>query len=116
MVSFISTFPPIMCGIGTYTSYLVNNMPPDHWKVFSFKLDELESTDDILSSRERVSYEISLSHPQIPPSAKDEVLWFQHAFGMWGRESPAFTEMVNQAKRKKKKVIASFHTIHFESE
>jgi len=91
-------------------------MPSDHWKVFSFKLDELASTDDILSSRERVSYEISLSHPQIPPSAKDEVLWFQHAFGMWGRESPAFTEMVNQAKRKKKKVIASFHTIHFESE
>jgi len=63
-----------------------------------------------------VSYEISLSCPHLPSFVNDQVLWFQHAFGMWGRESPSFVRLINEAKSNKKKVIATFHTIHFESD
>ena len=116
MINFISTFPPIMCGIGTYTNYLVNKICAEDWRVTSFRLAELLTTDHTWRFNSRVSYQISLSHPHLPPSLEGDLLWFQHAFGMWGRESPAFLQLVKEAKEKKKKVIASFHSIHFESD
>lgn len=114
MINFFSTFPPMMCGIGTYTEYLVSKIPQESWKVTSFELDEFLRTDESSRFKDRVSYEISLSSPHLPP-IEDKVLWFQHSFGMWGRESPAFIQLVKEAKDKGKKVISSFHTIHFES-
>nr|MBC8276361.1 hypothetical protein [Chloroflexota bacterium] len=115
MINFVSTFPPMMCGIGTYTGYLVSKMAKENWSVTSFKLDEFLRTDQSFHFNDRVAYEICLSNPHLPAS-NVELLWFQHAFGMWGEESPAFLHLVEEAKTRKKKVIASFHTIHFESD
>jgi len=115
MINFVSTFPPMMCGIGTYTEYLVSKMTKGNWSVTSFKLDEFLGTGQSFQFNDRVAYEISLSDPHLPAS-KAELHWFQHAFGMWGEESPAFLHLVEEAKSRKKKVIASFHTIHFESD
>jgi len=115
MINFVSTFPPMMCGIGTYTEYLVSKMARENWSVTSFKLDEFLRTGQPFQFNDRVAYEISLSDPHLPAS-KAELHWFQHAFGMWGEESPAFLHLVEEAKGRKKKVIASFHTIHFESD
>jgi len=86
-----------------------------NWSVSSFKLDEFLRTGQSFQFNDRVAYEISLSDPHLPAS-KAELHWFQHAFGMWGEESPAFLHLVEEAKSRKKKVIASFHTIHFESD
>lgn len=118
MINFVSTFPPIMCGIGAYTKYLVTKMAKENWSVTSFKLDTFLRTGQSFQFNDRVAYEISLSDPCLPPSLDAELLWFQHAFGMWGdeRESPAFLHLVEEAKRRKKKVIATFHTVHFESD
>ena len=44
MINFVSTFPPMMCGIGTYTNYLVSKMIKVNWSVSSFKLDEFLRT------------------------------------------------------------------------
>ncbi len=115
MINFISTFPPLVCGIGTYTSYLVAKMPDKGWKVFSFKLDELSRTGDSTSYKDRVLYEISILSPYLSPCLKGDLLWFQHSFGIWGKESSALIKMIKEAKAKKNKVIVSFHTIHFES-
>lgn len=115
MINFISTFPPLLCGIGTYTNYLVGKMPDKGWKVFSFKLDELSRTGDSTSYKDRVLYEISISNPHLPSCSKGDTLWFQHSFGMWGKESSALIKMIKEAKAKKNRVIVSFHTIHFES-
>ena len=115
MINFVSTFPPMMCGIGTYTEYLVSKMTKEKWSVTSFKLDEFLRTGQPFQFNDRVAYEICLSDPHLPAS-NAELLWFQHAFGMWGRESPAFLYLVDEAKSRGKKVIASFHTIHFESD
>ena len=51
------------------------------------ELDGVLGTDQSLQFNDRVAYEISLSHPHLPAS-KAELHWFQHAFGMWGGESP----------------------------
>ena len=114
-INFFSTFPPMMCGIGTYTKYVVSKIPKERWKVTSFELDEFSKIDEPFQFKDQVSYEISLSSPQLP-SLEEDVLWFQHSFGMWGgRESSAFLDLIKQAKDEGKKVISSFHTIHFES-
>ena len=115
MVTFVSTFPPIMCGIGTYTSYLVSSMPAETWSVMSFRPDEFFRTEHSCQLSDRVSYVLSLSDPSLPPGHAGDVLWFQHAFGMWGGDSTSFLHLAKEIKQQQKKVIASFHTIHFES-
>ena len=116
MINFVSTFPPMMCGIGTYTEYLVSKMTKEKWSVTSFKLDEFLRTGQPFQFNGRVAYELCLSDPHLPASLDAELLWFQHAFGIWGEESPAFLHLLEEAKTRKKKVIASFHTVHFESD
>jgi len=90
-------------------------MPDRSWKVFSLKLDELLRTGDRIPYKDKVFYEISISNPHLPSCSKGDTLWFQHSFGMWGKESSALQKMIKEAKAKKNRVIVSFHTIHFES-
>ena len=117
MISFVSTFPPIMCGIGAYTKYLTGNMPRDKWRMIAFKLDEFAKRNgDMDIERDRVNYFISLAKPSLPPLVDGDLLWFQHAFGMWGNVNTHFIKLIEEGKRWGKKVGASFHSIHFQSE
>jgi len=116
MVCFVSTFPPIVCGIGTYTKYLVNKLRPYEWKVLSFKVDEFLKSGEDTEFSGQVNYCLCLPYPTFPPSLDGRVLWFQHAFGMWGRNNLLFSRLIKEVKIRKKKVAASFHTIHFQSE
>lgn len=115
MITFVSTFPPIMCGIGTYTSYLVRSLPAETWRVMSFRQDEFFRSEEVRQLSDRVAYVLSASDPLLPPGRAGELLWFQHAFGMWGEHSQTFLQLVKDAKGQQRKVIASFHTIHSES-
>jgi len=116
MINFVSTFPPIMCGIGSYTKYLSSKMPKSCWGVTSLSLDGFLKAEEPFEFDKRVAYTISLSNPKLPSLLDGEVLWFEHAFGMWGRESPSFLKLIEEAKERQKKTIASFHTIHFQSD
>ncbi len=115
MISFISTFPPMMCGIGSYTKYLVSHMPSDSWRVISFKLDEFSQFPESSELDDRVSYELSLTDRALPSSPEGKVVWFQHAFGMWGEDPSYFLKFLKDAKERGGKVVASFHTVHFQS-
>ncbi len=117
MLSFVSTFPPAMCGIGTYTHYVTRPMPANAWRVIAFRLDEFSRCN---GERDweidpRVRYWIALEDPCLPPFLEGEVVWFQHSFGMWGRVNTHFVKLIGEAKDRGKKVGASFHTIHFQS-
>lgn len=118
MVTFVSTFPPAICGIGTYTKYLTDWMSEDQWSVITFKLDEFSKGGREIEYpfNERVTSWISLEHPSLPAKIYGEVLWFQHSFGMWGRMNTSFLKLIEEGKRRGKRVGASFHTIHFQSE
>ncbi len=117
MISFVSTFPPAMCGIGTYTHYLTRTMPKEKWEVIAFQLDEFSQCYGEREVKEgnSVRYHISLENPSLPKTILGDVLWFQHSFGMWGRTNTHFLKLIEYGKQRGKKVGASFHTIHFQS-
>jgi len=118
MFTFVSTFPPITCGIGTYTKYLSDHIPRHQWRVISFKLDEFFASDEALNPdlNGQVDYCLSFPFPSLPSFSDVELIWFQHAFGMWGEVNDHFINLLKETKRGGKKVVASFHTIHFQSE
>ncbi len=118
MISFVSTFPPAMCGIGTYTKYLTSFMPEDRWSVITFQPDEFSrcNGDFKIYEDRRIDYWISLDAPSLPSYIKGDLLWFQHSFGMWGRVDTHFLKLIEEGKLRGKKVGGSFHTIHFQSE
>jgi hypothetical protein len=92
-----------MCGIGTYSKYLVSKLPKGSFKIFSPKKDEFLTSDDLDDDfTNEVSFNISLSDPKLPSHLKEDLLWFQHSFGMWGKNSVAFIKLIRQAKQKKK--------------
>lgn len=107
-----------MCGIGTYTHYLTRNMPKEKWEVIAFQLDEFSCGDGEIEVKKNhsVKYHLSLENPFLPQMILGDVLWFQHSFGMWGRTNSHFLTLIEEGRRRGKKVGASFHTIHFQSE
>ena len=117
MITFVTTFPPIICGIGTYTKYVLDHIPPAYWKVISFNLDEFSISDESLAHKikDRVDFCLLFPNPSLPSLDGTNFLWFQHSFGMWGNVNDHFLGLLKEAKSRKIKTAASFHTIHFQS-
>ena len=102
VITFISTFPPMICGIGTYTKYLSDHIHPDLWRVVSFRLNEFSSSGEVLSPdvRKHVDYYFSFPNPSLPPYCEHGLLWFQHAFGMWGNSGDHFLTLLEEGRRR----------------
>jgi hypothetical protein len=99
--------------------YILEHTPTNCWKVISFNLDEFSTSGEALTPdpKDRIDYSLSFSHPTLPSvSDNNDLLWFQHAFGMWGNVNDHFLCLLQEAKRRGNKVAATFHTIHFQSE
>ncbi len=118
MICFISTFPPIICGVGTYTKYITDHLSSYQWKVVSFRLDDRFFSVADLSPpySDRVNY--CLSYPYCPFDTEEvgDFLWFQHSFGIWEDRNGYFLDLIEEAKKRKMRVGVSFHTVHFQSE
>lgn len=113
MIHFISTFPPIICGIGNYTKCLTSEMPEDTWHVISPQISEFACSGG--SCENHVSYTISLTDPHLPSDLDGDLLWFQHSFGMWGSPSNPFYKLIREAKERKNKIVATLQALHFQS-
>jgi glycosyltransferase involved in cell wall biosynthesis len=121
MINFVSTFPPIMCGIGTYMRYLVSAAGMN-WKVVSYNLDTCGSrtAESERGAQERVSYVIPNSFDRFDSMVLEEiknangVVWIQHSFGLW-KNDENFVQSIKGLKKEDKIVIVSLHTVHFQS-
>lgn len=115
MLHFVSTFPPMACGIGSYTSYVTEALPRATWKVTAFRPNQYSPGIPPDIGRVGVSYDLILGDARTLSVSGGDTMWFQHAFGMWGRRTEPLRDLIMKAKRSGARTICTFHTIHFES-
>lgn len=120
-ISLISPYKPIVCGIADYVDFLTESAPPAHWDVLSFDLgkygvrlreEQPSASDNVwygIPSRD--GYSAASITRGLRPRA-DQVLWFQHEFGIW-RDNARFISMMRDLDMPK---AVSLHTLHFQSD
>lgn len=119
-ITFISTYPPIMCGIASYLKNITKQLPEDIWQVISFKLRRSKSFKILPEGEKEPNTHYILSRTEfknvvkkVNQLANGSVIWIQHEFGIWGKDSSSkFIKFVSELKGKK---IITFHTLHFQS-
>ncbi len=123
-ICFVGTYPPMMCGIADYTSFLTRVMPSGYWGVLSFCLEDCEVPltagskpadgpvwHGIPGMREYSSEVILDGVNKLGLNRSDCVIWFQHEFNIW-QDSDAFVTMLKQLDMPR---IVTFHTLRFQS-
>jgi hypothetical protein len=119
-ISFVGPYKPIMCGIADYTDFVTQECPDGAWDVLSFDLDNYgvplssyRSLDNpvryCITSRTDFSANSILKY--LSPGG-DQVLWFQHEFGIWP-DSARFVGMLGDLHYPK---VVTPHTLHFQSD
>ena len=119
-ITFISTYPPIMCGIATYLKSIIEQLPEDSWQVISFKLNKSKNFKVFSEGEKELNthYILPWTEPKkaikkVNALVNGSVVWIQHTFGLWGNENSLnFIKFVSEIKSKK---IITLHSIHFQS-
>ena len=123
-ICFAGTYPPIMCGIADYTSFITSKLPAGKWGVLSFDLERYGAplVSDYVTVNDRVWYgiprrdEFSASLilnglKELGAKKEDSVLWLQHESGIWP-DSEKFVAMLRYLDMRK---VVTFHTLHYQS-
>jgi len=115
-ISFISTYPPIMCGIASYLKDITNYIKPEDYQVLTFKKSKsLKYTngEELPNTKYIIPYNAPLKAiNEINKLSKDSVVWIQHEFGIWHKQE----EFIDLVKKIKSKKIITLHTMHFQSD
>ena len=119
-ITFVTPYKPIICGIADYSDFILKESPLGKWAVLSFNLTNygipLNKNKDpytplvryTIPSRDDFS-STSIVKELVP--CEDQVLWFQHEFGIW-RDSAAFASMLEELPQIK---VVTFHSLHFQN-
>jgi glycosyltransferase involved in cell wall biosynthesis len=119
-ISFVSTYRPIICGIADYTEFLTRESPTANWEVLSFNTENFGAP--LRNDNTVPGYPVFYTIPgrndysatdilEVSRSCLDQVVWFQHEFGIW-RDNIRFVDMMKDIDRPK---IVSLHSLHFQS-
>ncbi len=117
----VSTFPPTLCGIGTYSSYLLGQK----WVQFAFNPDSYPSAknDDLVipyrGNKVAIDYQETLNNPlyfvRKVKELTNPVVIFQHTFSLYKIDDERFYSLLETLKKQKIPVVLSLHTIHFQT-
>ncbi len=119
-ISFVTTYKPIVCGIADYAEYITRESPTGRWEVLSFNLQNYGvplvcegplPVDPVwYGIPGRFDYSAADIMKGLVPRS-DQVLWFQHEFGIW-QDSIRFVEMLKELAIPK---AVTLHSLHFQS-
>ena len=124
-IVFASTYPPLLCGIGNYLSYVLGAMPGGAASLVAF--DPERYGGRVASGQAVVPHvpvRFALARPTTDPAELVEavadvtpfpldrtVLWFQHAPDIW----PQFPALLRALRHLPVPKVASLHTVHSQS-
>mgnify|MGYP001051194664 CR=1 FL=1 len=119
-ITFITPYKPIICGIAAYSEFITSVSPPGRWNVISFNLNSYGAplSNERALPTTTVWYGIpsgeDFSASSILKglgSGEDQVLWFQHEFGIW-KDNARFIKMLSDLNKTK---VITVHSLHFQS-
>ncbi len=110
-IAFISTYPPIECGIGTYTSYLNEALKKNHNETFVVSQigAQGENVFPVFSPENNsLGSEIFSICDKITP----DVIHIQHEYGLYGSQRGVqITEFIIRCKIAGEPVVTTLHTV-----
>ena len=119
-ISFITPYMPIVCGIADYTAFITRECLPGRWNILSFDLPNYGVPLSSWQARpgdpvrycipSRCDFSASSVLEALNPN-EDQVLWFQHEFGIWSN-SERFVDMLRDLNYPR---VVTLHTLHFQS-
>ncbi|MFA5849171.1 MAG: glycosyltransferase [Bacteroidales bacterium] len=112
----ITSYPPRVCGIATYSQDLITALNKKFGESFSIKVCALENEFEKYDYPEEVKYildtsvssEYSTIARQINQNKQIKIVLVQHEFGFFENHEEAFLQML---KKIKKPLILVFHTV-----
>jgi glycosyltransferase involved in cell wall biosynthesis len=119
-VSFISTYPPMKCGVGVFTSELVSALlkgkPPVNSKNAGIQVVAVSDEVRDYSYDKSVAFEVKKQNFKDYLKAADflnnslsEVICLQHEYGMYGGKNGKY--LLSLLRNLKKPVVTTLHTI-----
>ena len=114
-ISYISTYPPALCGIATYTHYLTKSLLKIDREIKIFVIAERGASEIKTERLEvRVCFEREKDYVEkITLALKDtlpEVVHIQHEFAIFNPDQ-RFLNLLQEI-RKRAKVVVTLHTVH----
>ena len=114
-IAFVSTYPPIECGIGTYTGFLVEALKKTSSEIHIISQYGAEGRHVYPSyspGEDGIAGKIFNAAVKVTP----DLVHIQHEFGLYGElDGIAVLELIYRLKSTGTPVIATFHTVEEES-
>jgi glycosyltransferase involved in cell wall biosynthesis len=115
-ILFITSFPPRVCGIATYSQDLIKALNNKFSNTLSIKVCALESGDESFQYTNDVKYVLKTSLAdkfgklalKINRDDQIRIVLIQHEFGFFNKQEEPFLQFLN---RLTKPVIVVFHTV-----
>ena len=130
-IIFMSAFPPMIHGIGSYTKYLLDSLYEKGCDCGIISFDPYACEFPLMKEK-KVEYEYPVlytipscynyhfnlifdSLTDLYGNGDDYIFWIQHGGSFW-RNHPKFVKMLKFLKKKKvEKIIVTHHTLNFQS-
>ncbi len=116
-ILFITSYPPRVCGIATYSQDLYNALQDKFGSTFSFKICALEKNEQENDYADEVKYVLHTAQldnyeklaNQLNSDDNLQLIYVQHEFGLFGGENGNF--LLHLLSKLTKPFITTFHTI-----
>ena len=111
-IAFISTYPPIECGIGTYTDFLVKAMEqtPNELHVIS---QYGAKGDNVTPAYGPQDGDLAKKIFDMTVKVTPDIVHIQHEFGLYGEmDGIAVLDLIYRFKSTMTATVATMHTVH----
>ena len=115
-IAFVSTYPPIECGIGTYTCYLNEALKKLHNETFVVSQIGAQGKNVFpIFSRDSISLGADIFN--VCDKITPDVIHIQHEYGLYGSQRGIqIAEFILRCKLAGEPVVTTLHTVHTELE